>query len=89
MCDCWGMTTPSLVPDIGLMSSWNLSAIESASLDQIKFERLNPEGVPVGIKLGDKGHLFERLHGKDPYSQIRFLDELGLGDGKYEFEMVK
>jgi hypothetical protein len=43
----------------------------------------------VGIKLGDKGHLFERLHGKDPYSQIRFLDELGLGDGKYEFEMVK
>ncbi|MDR1398694.1 MAG: DUF362 domain-containing protein [Treponema sp.] len=89
MCDCWGMTTPSLVPDIGLMSSWNLAAIENASLDQIKFERLNPEGIPQGIKLGDKGHLFERLHGKDPYSQTRFLNELGLGDGTYEFEMVK
>jgi uncharacterized Fe-S center protein len=43
MCDCWGMTTPYLVPDIGVMSSWDLSAIETASLDQIKYEKLNPE----------------------------------------------
>jgi uncharacterized Fe-S center protein len=89
MCDCWGITTPSLVPDIGVMSSWDLAAIETASLDQIKFEKLIPEGVPKGFKLGKKGHLFERLHGKDPYSQIKFLDEYGLGNGKYELEMVK
>jgi uncharacterized Fe-S center protein len=88
MCDCWGMTTPSLVPDIGLMSSWNLAAVEQASLDHIHVERLNPEGVPEGIVLGDKGHLFERLHGKDPYAQIRFLNEQGLGDGSYELQMV-
>jgi uncharacterized Fe-S center protein len=89
MCDCWGMTTPALVPDIGVMSSWDMAAIETASLDRIKYEKLNPEGVPAGIVLGDQGHLFERLHGKDPYSQIKFLEELGLGDGAYEFEMVK
>jgi uncharacterized Fe-S center protein len=71
------------------MSSWDLAAIETASLDQIKYEKLNPEGVPAGITLGDDGHLFERLHGKDPYSQIKFLEELGLGDGAYEFERVK
>ena len=88
-CDCWGMTTPYLVPDIGLMSSWDPAAIETASLDKIKFERLIPEGVPEGIKLGKKGHLFERLHGKDPYSQIRFLEEYGLGSGKYTLEPVK
>jgi uncharacterized Fe-S center protein len=89
MCDCWGMTTPSLVPDIGLMSSWDLAAIESASLDEIKWERLNPEGVPLGITMGDKGHLFERLHGKDPYLQIKCLEELGMGKKEYQFEMVK
>jgi uncharacterized Fe-S center protein len=89
MCDCWGMTTPSLVPDIGLMSSWDLSAIETASLDQIKFEKLNPEGVPSGSVMGDKGHLFERLHGKDPYSQIAFLEEYGLGHSQYQLEMIK
>jgi uncharacterized Fe-S center protein len=89
MCDCWGITTPALVPDIGVMSSWDIMAIETASLDQIKYEKLNPEGVPDGIVLGDHGHLFERLHGKDPYSQLRFLEELGLGKGEYALEMVK
>jgi uncharacterized Fe-S center protein len=89
MCDCWGMTTPALVPDIGLMSSWDIAAIETASLDQIKFENLIPEGVPVGLKLGEKGHLFERLHGKDPYTQIKFLEEFGLGKREYTLKMVK
>jgi uncharacterized Fe-S center protein len=88
MCDCWGMTTPSLVPDIGLMSSWDLTAIETASLDQIKWEKLNPEGVPSGITMGNKGHLFERLHGKDPYTQIGYLEEYNLGSKEYEFEKV-
>jgi uncharacterized Fe-S center protein len=82
------MTTPSLVPDIGLMSSWDLAAIETASLDLIKWERLNPEGVPAGIAMGSKGHLFERLHGKDPYAQINYLEEYGLGDRNYEFEKI-
>jgi uncharacterized Fe-S center protein len=70
------------------MSSWDLIAIETASLDQIKWEKLNLEGVPTGITMGDKGHLFERLHGKDPYTQIGFLEEYKLGSKKYEFEMV-
>jgi uncharacterized Fe-S center protein len=82
------MTTPSLVPDIGLMSSWDLAAIEKASLDEIKYERLNSEGVPAGIVLGNEGHLFQRLHGKDPYAQIAFLGEYGLGGGDYEYEMI-
>jgi uncharacterized Fe-S center protein len=85
MCGCWGMTTPSPVPDIGLMSSWDLAAIESASLDEIKRERLNPEGVPMG----GKGRLLERLHGKDPYFQIKCLEEPGMGAKEYQFEMVK
>ncbi|MDR3337661.1 MAG: DUF362 domain-containing protein [Treponema sp.] len=89
MCDCWGMTTPSLVPDIGLMSSWDLMAIEKASLDQIKWEKLINEGVPEGITLGGKGHLFERLHGKDPYAQLTFLEKYGFGRGDYELEMIK
>ena len=88
MCDCWGITTPYLVPDIGVMSSWDMAAIEKASMDQIKFEKLIPEGVPTGYKLGKKGHLFERLHGKDPYTQIKFLEEYGIGNGNYSLEMI-
>ncbi|MDR1892758.1 MAG: DUF362 domain-containing protein [Oscillospiraceae bacterium] len=89
MCDCWGITTPSLVPDIGLVSSWDIAAVETASLDLIKFENLNPAGVPKGMELGKTGHLFERLHAKNPYDQIRCLEELELGTGKYETVVVE
>ncbi len=89
MCDCWGLTTPSLVPDIGIMASDDIVAIERASMDQILFENLIPQGVPMGYVLGDQGHLFQRLHGKDPYIQLEKLKEQGLGTDEYVLEMVK
>ncbi|MCL2461283.1 MAG: DUF362 domain-containing protein, partial [Defluviitaleaceae bacterium] len=42
LCDCWGMTTPSLVPDIGIMASDDIVAVERASMDAIKNEDLIP-----------------------------------------------
>ena len=79
-CDCWGMSTPSLVPDIGILAGRNIVAVDKASLDKIKSSKLMPEGLPIGGKpMRKKGHLFQRLHGKDPYVQVRKLDELGFG----------
>ncbi|NLG25257.1 MAG: DUF362 domain-containing protein [Clostridiales bacterium] len=89
LCDCWGLTTPSLVPDIGLLAGDDIVAVERASLDAIKFEDLIPQGVPAGAALGDRGHLFERLHGKDPYSQLTALEKVGLGSQQYELARVK
>ncbi len=89
LCDCWGMTTPSLVPDIGIMASDDIVAIERASVDAIKIEDLIPVGVPKGMKLGAEGHLFQRLHGKNPYVQLDKLEEVGLGSQDYELVMVK
>ena len=56
---------------------------EHASLALIKTENFVPAGVPVGYELGDKGHLFERIHGKDPYVQLRALEKIGLGSFDY------
>ena len=89
LCDCWGMTTPSLVPDIGLFASNDIVAIEAATLDSIKLENLILEGIPQGYELGDSGHLFERLHGKDPYVQVDALAAAGLGTRDYLLETVK
>ena len=89
LCDCWGLTTPSLVPDIGIMASNSIVEVESASLDAIKIEDLIPVGVPSNITLGDKGHLFERLHGKDPYVQLDKLAEQGLGSREYELCVIE
>ena len=89
LCDCWGLTTPSLVPDIGVMASDDIVAIERASLDMIKYEDLIPQGVPKGHKMGDTGHLFQRLHGKDPYLQIKMLEDMGLGSQNYEITEIQ
>jgi len=90
LCDCWGMSTPAIVPDIGILSSHDIVAIERASLDLIKVEDLLPSGLPKDRKLRDKGeHLFERIHGKDPFLQVELLEAEGLGTQKYELIEVE
>jgi hypothetical protein len=89
LCDCWGLTTPSLVPDIGIMASEDIVAIERACIDAIKVENLIPSGIPQGYKLTGKGHLFEQLHGKSPYIQLEELEKLGLGTQEYKLVNVE
>jgi uncharacterized Fe-S center protein len=88
ICDCWGFSTPSLVPDIGVMASQDIVAIERACLDAIKFEDLLISGVPQGMDLGSTGHLFERLHGKNPFVQLKELENRGLGTQNYQTEEI-
>jgi uncharacterized Fe-S center protein len=88
-CDCWGMTTPRLLPDVGILAGRDIVAIEQATLDQIRVEDLIPGTLPEHVELGANGHLFERIHGKDPYSVIGYLAELGLGSRDYELKEVE
>jgi len=89
LCDCWALTTPSLVPDIGIMGSDDIVAIERASIDAIKTEDLLISGLPQGYELGNEGHLFERIHGKNPYVQLDELEKRGLGTQEYELVEIK
>lgn len=89
-CDCWGMTTPSLVPDIGLLVSDDIAAVETASLDLIKTENFLPNGLPKNRKLLDvEGHLFKKIHAKDPYVMINFLEKVYNCSSKYKMIEVK
>lgn len=72
-CDCWGMTTPDIVPDIGIIASPDICAVEQASLDMIRTEDLIPGSLPKTLKLRKRGHLFERIHGKAPEIIIKHL----------------
>ncbi|MCX7848467.1 MAG: DUF362 domain-containing protein [bacterium] len=87
-CDCWGMSTAALVPDIGIMASRDICAVEMASLDAIKTEKLLVEGLPKGRELREGGHLFERIHGKDPYLMVRRLSELRGGSLEYRLREI-
>ena len=88
LCNDWGLTMPSLVPDIGIMAGEDIASVEKASLDAIKFENLIPVGVPQGMELGDHGHLFERLHGKNPHVQVKKPVEVGLGKADYTIKEI-
>ena len=88
-CDCWGMTTPALVPDIGILAGSEIVAIEQASLDLVRTEDLIPGSLPPGWELGPTGHLFERIHGKDPFVPVQYLEEMGWGSRRYALKEVE
>lgn len=88
-CDCWGFSTPALVPDVGILATDDIVAAEQASLDLIRFEDFIPSSLPPNMTLCEKGHLFERIHGKDPYLQVKCAAELGLGSREYDLEEIE
>lgn len=90
LCDCWGFSTPSIVPDIGMMSGTDIVAMEQASLDAIKLENFLPGTLPEPLTLREEGtHLLEKIHAKDPYLQVETAAEIGLGSREYELEEVE
>jgi len=89
LCDCWGFSTPNIVPDIGVMSSCDMVAVERACIDAIKVENVLMGGVPTEQGLQGEGHLFERLHARNPYLQLEELSLLGLGTQDYVLNEVK
>ncbi len=89
-CDCWEFSTPSLVPDVGIVAGDDIAAVDTASLDLIKWENFLPSGLPVGRGLGEQdGHLFEKIHGKDPYLMVRLLQDFYDCTTKYELNEIK
>lgn len=89
-CDCWGFSTPSIVPDIGILASEDIAAVETATLDMIKTENFLPNGIGKNRKLlNNNGHLFEKIHGKNPYLMIKFLKENYSCETNYRIEEIK
>lgn len=88
-CDCAAIAQPSVVPDIGIMGSRDMVAIESASLDFIEKAGIIEQTVPPYFKHYNKDksmHPLKRLWGpmKDPYKGLEFAEKLGCGSRKYE-----
>jgi len=88
-CDCWGFSTPALIPDVGIVASEDTVAVDNASLDLTRDGDPLPGSLPPDRKLVEGRHLFERIHGKDPYVQIREMESVGLGTAEYRLRMVK
>lgn len=67
-CDCCNDAGPIVAEDMGILFGKDIVAIDKASLDLINKQKPN---------------IFKKLHDHDPYLQIKYARELGLGEEKY------
>jgi uncharacterized Fe-S center protein len=83
-CDCATPSGPSVVADIGILSSIDAVAIDKASLDLIAQSK--PLGEFANISSPD---ILGKINGTDSLIQIRTAQELGLGTMAYHIEEQK
>ena len=88
LCDCWGFSTRPLIPDVGILASEDLVAVDKASLDLTRDGEPLPGSLPKGRKLVAGRHLLARIHGKDPYVQIERLEKVGVGTANYRLREI-
>jgi uncharacterized Fe-S center protein len=86
-CDCLSRSDASIVPDIGILASDDLVAIDRASIDLInKQPSLRDTAIP-DTKLGAEDK-FGTIHGVDWMPQFRHAEQIGLGISKYEIRKI-
>ncbi|MEE9525146.1 MAG: DUF362 domain-containing protein [Candidatus Woesearchaeota archaeon] len=68
-CDCCNNAGDIVADDIGVLMGKDIVAIDKASVDLI-YEQ--------------KPKIFDKIHNKDPYLQIKFAKELGIGEEEYD-----
>jgi len=88
-CDCWSNNDLQIVPDIGIMSSFDPVALDIASADLV-----NNAPVVKGSVLDEKEALntdkFKCMHGNvDWMSGIIYAEELKIGSKEYEIINVE
>jgi uncharacterized Fe-S center protein len=90
-CDCMGIIQPQIIPDIGIVASRDIVAVEQASIDLTAREDLIISKVPTYFKHLNTDpsvdlHPFQRLWGslKNPNDVTKFGEKHGLGKRTYE-----
>jgi uncharacterized Fe-S center protein len=81
-----------ILPDLGVLGSRDIVAVDQATLDLLAHKPLFKENVSQSLEINDDPslHPFARVHGpyKDPYNMIRFAEKYGLGTSDYVLEEV-
>lgn len=87
-CDCAPWSDIPIVPDIGILISDDIVAVEHAALRMVDEAPTMPGSIAekLGLKPGDNKWL--KIHGKDPYIQVEAGESAGLGSRSYEIVEV-
>jgi hypothetical protein len=82
-CDCLGRSDASIVPDIGILASDDIVAIDRASIDMINRAPSIKGGAIPDDRLGEADK-FAVVHGVDWMPQFTYAGQIGLGSSEYE-----
>jgi len=89
-CDCIAFSDSPMIPNIGVLASFDPVAIDQASYDLM----YGSEGIPKTKAedlnaLAPGRDLFKLTHKVDPLLQLKHGEKIGLGSRKYELVKVK
>lgn len=85
-CDCWSFSDAPIVPDLGVLVSTDIVAIEQAAYDLVTQATGLAGSLGEGMEAGsDK---FTQITGVDGTRAIAYAEELGLGTRHYELVAV-
>ncbi|MEM0371764.1 MAG: DUF362 domain-containing protein [Ignisphaera sp.] len=87
-CDCAPWSDIPIVPDIGILASEDVVALEKATLDMINEAPIVPRSIAEKADIKPRENKFFKLHAKDPYIQVEAGYRKGLGRLDYEIVMV-
>jgi len=82
-CDCAPFGMVPFVPDIGILASKDIVALEKASIDLMNEAPPLPRSVAEKYKLKSGDNKFLRIHGRDPFIQVYAAEKAGLGSTQY------
>lgn len=83
-CDCWNYNDAPIVPDIGVLASFDPVAVDRASVDLVNTASPNPLGLLGDKEVADEDR-FTLIHPKTNWrAMLRYGEEIGLGSQSYE-----
>jgi len=86
-CDCSGWSDASIVPDIGILASTDIVAIDQAVADLVN-EQVGLKGSRLKTALGAGEDKLVEIGKGDWRIQLEYAEELGLGEREYELIWV-
>ncbi len=83
-CDCYGHSDTSIVQDIGILASRDITAIDKASIDLLnQQEGLKNTALKSNYKINE-----DKVKGVYPHldwhTQIDYAEKIGIGSSDYE-----
>jgi uncharacterized Fe-S center protein len=87
-CDCMPLADPPIAQDQGILISDDPVAIDAATLDILSKVSPLPDSRASGLVSREGWDILSLLHKKDGRLQIAEAEKLGLGNSKYELEVI-